>query len=96
MVPVERSAAIEGGKQKAIAGYRAFLNTAPDHELRPEAMRRLGDLQMESADEQQLAGADTPAPEPGIKSVAPDGALSAADYRNAIKWYQDLLRAYPN
>jgi TolA-binding protein len=96
VVPIERGAAIDGGKQKAIAGYRAFLNTAPDHELRPEAMRRLGDLQMESADEQQLAGADTPAPEPGIKPIIPDGALSAADYRNAIKWYQDLLRAYPN
>ena len=96
VVPIERGAAIEGGKQKAIAGYRAFLNTAPSHELRPEAMRRLGDLQMESADEQQLAGTDTPAAEPGIKPIAPDGAPSAADYRNAIKWYQDLLRAYPN
>jgi TolA-binding protein len=96
VVPIERGAAVEGGKQKAIAGYRAFLNTAPDHELRPEAMRRLGDLQMESADEQQLAGTDTPAPQPGIKPTAPGGAPSAADYRNAIKWYQDLLRAYPN
>ncbi|MGA9032261.1 MAG: tetratricopeptide repeat protein [Sulfuricaulis sp.] len=96
VVPIERGAAVEGGKQKAIAGYRAFLNTAPNHELRPEAMRRLGDLQMESADERQLAGTDTPAPEPGIKPKAPDGAPSAADYRNAIKWYQDLLRAYPN
>lgn len=96
VVPIERSAVVEGGKQKAMAGYRAFLNTAPNHELRAEAMRRLGDLQMESADEQQLAGTDTPAPGPGIKSTAPDGALSTADYHNAIKWYQDLLRAYPN
>ena len=96
VVPIDRAAAIESGKQKAIAGYRAFLNTAPSHELRQEAMRRLGDLQLESADERQLADPDAPAAPPGSKPAAPGGTLSAADYRSAIKWYQDLLRAYPN
>ncbi len=95
-IPVERGAAIEGGRQKAIAGYRDFVNTAPGHEHRPEAMRRLGDLQLESAEERQLAGADAPARESAGKPAAPDAAPDKADYRQAIQWYQDLLRAYPN
>ncbi len=95
-VPIERGAVIAGGRQKAIAGYRDYLKSAPDHEFRPEAMRRLGDLQMEGAEEHQLAGADEPASVPGIKPVAPRSPSDTADYRNAIKWYQDLLRAYPN
>jgi TolA-binding protein len=96
VIPIERGAAVEGGKQKAIAGYRAFLNAAPNHELRPEAMRRLGDLQLENADERQLADTDAPVAQPGIKPKTSDSVLSAADYRAAIKWYQDLLKAYPN
>ena len=93
-VPIERSASIEGGRQKAIIGYQAFLGTAPDHELRPEAMRRLGDLQMEDADEQQLAGPGEA--EPGLRPKPRGSASSDAEYRNAIEWYQGLLRAYPN
>jgi len=89
VIPVERSASIEGGRQKAIIGYQAFLGTAPDHALRPEAMRRLGDLQMEDADEQQLA-------DPAIQPKARGGTSSEAEYRDAIEWYQGLLRAYPN
>ena len=94
VIPVERSAAIEGGRQKAIIGYQAFLGTAPDHALRPEAMRRLGDLQMEDADEQQLAGPGDAAPGAGAKPR--DETTSDAEYRDAIEWYQGLLRAYPN
>lgn len=95
-VPIERGAVVEGGRQKAIAGYRNYLKSAPDHEFRPEAMRRLGDLQMEGAEEHQLAVADEPVSAPDIKPVAPRSASDTADYHNAIKWYQDLLRAYPN
>ncbi len=88
-VPVERGAAIAGGRQKAIIGYEAFLGSAPDHELRPEAMRRLGDLLMQDTEERQLAGDAAPARAPVIKPTA-------ADYRNAIGWYRDLLRMYPD
>ena len=93
-IPIERSAAIEGGRQKAIIGYQAFLGTAPDHELRPEAMRRLGDLQMEEADEQQLASPGEA--EPAVRPKTRGGASSDAEFRNAIEWYRGLLRAYPN
>ena len=95
-VPIEQNAAVAGGRQKAIAGYRDFVNTAPDHEFRPEAMRRLGDLQLESAEDQQLAGTEAPAGESGGKPGARDAVSGKADYRHAINWYLDLLRAYPN
>jgi tetratricopeptide (TPR) repeat protein len=82
------------GRQKAIAGYRAFLDATPDHALRPEAMRRLGDLQLEDAEEKQIAGAVMPGP--GSQTGKSPDQSGAADYRRSIKWYQDLLRAYPN
>ncbi len=40
-VPVDNSLV------SAMAGYRQFLNATPDHQLAPEAMRRLADLQIE-------------------------------------------------
>jgi outer membrane protein assembly factor BamD (BamD/ComL family) len=95
VVPIERSTAVAGSREKAIAGYRDFLNVAPAHEQRPEAMRRLGDLQMDSAEAHQLAGGDEAAPGAGQPPIS-GGAPSPSDYRHAIKWYQDMLRAYPN
>ncbi|MBI3545925.1 MAG: tetratricopeptide repeat protein [Gammaproteobacteria bacterium] len=75
-------------RQKAIVGYRAFLDTAPGHHLRPEAMRRLGDLQLEDVEQQDGAETET-APR------KPAHAASTEEYRRAIKWYRDLLQAYP-
>jgi TolA-binding protein len=84
-ITVERDARVEGGREKAIAGYRAFVRTAPQDPRRPEAMRRLGDLELQGSEEQGLrAGEGT------------GKATGSADYRGAIKLYQDLLRAYPN
>jgi tetratricopeptide (TPR) repeat protein len=40
-VPVDNSLV------SAMAGYRQFLNATPNHQLAPEAMRRLADLQIE-------------------------------------------------
>ncbi|MDH3310877.1 MAG: tetratricopeptide repeat protein [Gammaproteobacteria bacterium] len=95
-IPIERGVPIEGGREKAVAAYREFLNVAPDHEQRPEAMRRLGDLQLEGAEERQLADTGEAAPKMGKKPEVPRDALNASDYRRAIKWYQDMLRAYPH
>jgi TolA-binding protein len=96
VVPIERGAAIAGGRERAMAGYRDFLNVAPSHELRAEAMRRLGDLQMENAEAQQLAGTDEAVPGPGKPPAVSGNAPTTSDFRRAIKWYQDMLRAYPN
>lgn len=48
-VTIERDAVIETNRAAAIQAYRKFLDAAPRDALRPEAMRRLGDLEIESA-----------------------------------------------
>jgi TolA-binding protein len=83
-VTIERDRGIAADRSRAMTAYRRFLEAAPRDSLRPEAMRRLGDMQIDSADEVQ-SGAAASAPAPG-----------QSDYRNAIRMYQDLLRAYPN
>jgi tetratricopeptide (TPR) repeat protein len=78
-VNVAPDAGIQGGEDKAIAAYRKFLEIAPKAPQRPEAMRRLGDLEMASADNRSAIGESNAAP----------------DYRAAIARYQDFLAAYP-
>ncbi len=67
---------------QAIAAYRNFLEGAPTAPQRAEAMRRMGDLEMQSADDED-GEATTGKPSKG------------PDYRGAIKRYQELLKAYP-
>ena len=38
---------VDNGLEKAVDGYRQFLQETPASELTPEAMRRLADLQLE-------------------------------------------------
>ncbi|UCH52339.1 MAG: tetratricopeptide repeat protein, partial [Pseudomonadota bacterium] len=83
---IDTDGRVAGGREKAIAGYRAFVRTAPQDPRRPEALRRLGDLELQSSEDRALDG--------GADSART--ALGAADYRNATKLYEDLLRAYPN
>jgi TolA-binding protein len=62
--------------------YRAFLElVSDDPALRAEAMRRLGDLELENSEAEQLSrNAD---------------AIDQASYDNAVTLYQRLLEAYP-
>ena len=63
--------------------YRAFLDlVSDDPELRAEAMRRLGDLELEATEADQLGE--------NIES------LDSAGYDNAVSLYQQLLEAYPD
>jgi len=50
-VAIDRDSAIEASRAAAIQAYRKFLDAAPRDRLRPEAMRRLGDLEIEGARE---------------------------------------------
>lgn len=72
---------VKGGPDEAIAAYKKFLEVSPKAPQRAEAMRRLGDLEMDSVDEKQVAGT---------------ASGSAADYKAAVARYQDYLRQYPN
>ena len=63
--------------------YRAFLDlVSDDPELRAEAMRRLGDLELEATEADQLA--------------ANIDSLDETGYDNAVGLYQQLLEAYPD
>jgi len=63
--------------------YREFLDlVADDPSLSAEAMRRLGDLELEASEAAQLAE--------NIES------LGNASYDNAVSLYQRLLEAYPD
>lgn len=77
-VQAEPGAAVP--EEKAIAAYRKFLEVAPNAPQRSEAMRRLGDLEMDTADNKLASGE----------------AASAPDYKAAIARYQDYLKAFPN
>lgn len=65
---------------QAIAAYNSFLAIAPHAPQREEAMRRIGDLEMDNAD---LRGESTQ-------------TSSAPDYRAAAARYQDVLKTFPN
>jgi len=63
--------------------YRAFLDlVSDDPELRAEAMRRLGDLELDATEAEQLSQ--------NIDS------LNAGGFNNAVDLYQQLLEAYPD
>jgi len=82
-VEIRPSRVILGSSSLARENYRAFLDLVTDDpELRAEAMRRLGDLELEATEADQLAeNIDT---------------LDTSGYNNAVDLYQQLLEAYPD
>lgn len=82
-VEVRKGAAIAESSALARENYRAFLDLVTDDPiLRAEAMRRLGDLELEATEAEQLAA--------NIES------LEQTSYDNAVALYQQLLEAYPD
>ena len=68
--------------EATMQAYRDYLKAAPRDAQRPEAMRRLGDLEMDSADSRSASGTG-----PAV--------TGAPDYRRAVSQYRDFLKAYP-
>jgi TolA-binding protein len=80
-IRVDTTAPIVGSELKAIESYRLFLDVASDDPvLKAEAMRRLADLQLETADVDELAS--------NVQSL---GAVGGT-----IEMYERLLESYPN
>jgi len=86
---------ILGSTDKARESYRAFLElVSDDPELRAEAMRRLGDLELDAAESRQLADSVDGANSEGAVDLFTELLESYPDYRrNDIVLYQ-LARAY--
>ncbi len=95
-VDIERSNVADGGLDKAIQSYHAYLKSVGDDPARAAAMRRLADLEMARSEARyaqnlnKIEGAGEGEVFPAAKILTP------ADYQNAIKLYQDLLESYPN
>ncbi len=79
-IQVEPDQRVSANEIQAIEAYRRFLDTKPADTQRAEALRRLGDLEMDSTANRIMAGT---------------AAGVASDYRAAITRYQDYLKAYP-
>jgi TolA-binding protein len=80
-VEVPKDKRIVADEAQTIAAYRKYLEVAPKAPQRAEAMRRLGDLEMDLADARSASG---------------QGPASGPDYRAAVKRYEEFLKAYPD
>ncbi len=79
-VDVRPDQGLPANAEQAIQAYRGFLDLAPLAPQREEAMRRIGDLEMDRADS---------------LSDDPQGS-GEPDYRAAVARYQELLKTFPN
>src|SRR3984957_7285693 len=81
-IPIHKDSKVDASSSKAMDNYRRFLELQKtDPALRAEALRRLGDLNLDAGDIERLE-----------KEVGIVDLQSAA----AIKLYSTLLKAYPD
>lgn len=81
-VELRKGRTVLGSSELARESYRDFLDLASDDaELRAEAMRRLGDLELEATEASQLAE--------NIETLDPHS------FDNSVGLYQKLLESYP-
>ena len=81
-VPIQPNTMPSGGAAKAMENYRQFLNLQnTDPKQRAEALRRLGDLNLESGE---------------LERMASEVTLLDMQGAEAIRLYATLLKAYPN
>ncbi|HEY4038216.1 MAG TPA: tetratricopeptide repeat protein [Burkholderiaceae bacterium] len=71
---------VAGSEERTIAAYQEFLKSAPNDPQRPEAMRRLGDLEMDLAD---------------VHSSGDKSSTGAPDYHAAVALYEGYLKNFP-
>nr|WP_255719216.1 tetratricopeptide repeat protein [Pelomonas sp. P8] len=80
-VKVEPDRGVMATEEQTIAAYQKFLEVAPRAPQRAEALRRLGDLEMDSADNRAATSTA------GTANAGPDYATALVRYRNYLKAY---------
>ena len=80
-LPVKPDPGVKVNQEAAARAYQDFLAAAPRDPHRQEALRRLGDLEMDRIDSRMAAGETSGTP---------------AEYRAAIARYEDFLKTYPD
>ena len=88
-ITVDKEDVVAVNEKKAIEAYRKFLDIAPAAPQRSEVMRRLGDLEMDSADNDSLNRTE------GFAHGGTEVAGAAPDYKAAVARYQDYLKNFP-
>ena len=73
---------VKVAEEQTIAAYQQFLKAAPKAPQRGEAMRRLGDLEMDKADR--------------IAADATGNTSAEPDYKAAIARYEEFLKEFPD
>jgi tetratricopeptide (TPR) repeat protein len=73
---------VSSSEVQAISAYRSFLNTGDESDSRPQAMRRIADLNLEKEELPQTAAADT-------------RPLQPTQARESIDLYRNVLSLYP-
>lgn len=79
--PAIQTGKLRSTEDQALAAWRALLAAQPDPRQRAQALRRLGDLEMDRSDSALAADTGASAPQ--------------ASHREAIASYQAYLKAYP-
>ena len=92
-VVVERDAAVDASRAAAIQAYRKFLDAAPRDRMRPEAMRRLGDLEVERGQEGSAASSGAREYRDAVK-VYEDLLRTYPDYPGNDRVLYQLSHAY--
>jgi cellulose synthase operon protein C len=81
-VVIQPEQKVDASSQRAMENYRRFLELQKtDPQLRAEALRRLGDLNIEAGEGERMAG---------------EASLIDAQGAEAIKLYTSLLKSYPD
>lgn len=81
-VVIQPDQKVEASSQRAMDNYRRFLELQKtDPQLRAEALRRLGDLNIEAGENERMAG---------------EASLIDAQGAEAIRLYSSLLQSYPD
>ena len=77
---------VDASESETIEAYRKFLASGDDSETRPQAMRRLADLELEADDLLPEAEMGTPAPNP----------MRPQQINDSIRLYREVLAQYPD